>query len=366
MNILIDCYELIKGYGKSLGIYNYTRDLLKFLVPKLTEKYNVIIICNESNARDFTYSNCKMAILNPIPYDSKNKVLWEFHKVNNYIRKFNVDLYYSPRGFTPLLKECKLCTTIHDLIPFYYKYNYRDQIKKLENLYITKRLKQSALKADKIITISEFSKKQIIDQFQVSEEKISVIYNGMNDNKYYRDVKIEEEYIFAISSILAHKNLTGILKGYEEYCKINEKPLKLKVCGVKDYARYKGKISIETWKNVEFLKYLSDEELNGYYKNAKCFLFLSKIEGFGFPPLEAMKFQTPVICSDIECLREVVGNAALLVDPDNYFEIGKNINKLVNDSNTANYLISQGNKKYIEYGWEKCAEEVAKVFEQIL
>jgi len=195
---------------------------------------------------------------------------------------------------------------------------------------------------------------------------VTTIYNGIDKNKNYVDIKSEEGYIFAISSNLPHKNLIGILRSYDEYYKNSKHPLKLKICGIKDYEKYKNGISLNAWENIEFLKYLSDEELNGYYKSSFCFLFLSQIEGFGFPPLEAMKFKIPVICSKIPCLEEVVGQSALLVEPNNYVEVSNNIIKLQKDKELQQKLSIDGEAKTNNYDWNICAKSVLDVFKEVL
>lgn len=363
MNILIDCYELIKGHGKSIGIYNYTQSLLEHLIPILSKKYKVFIICNENNYEDFQSKEADIIIANNVPYNAGEKIFWEMYLINRYIKKNKIDLYYSPRGFVPIIKKTKMCITMHDLIPFYYRERYR---KNFENLYITYRLKQSSRKSDKIITISNFSKNEIIQKLDIHKDKIRVIYNGINKQISAKEMDIKEPYIFAIASNLPHKNLYGILKSYEKYFEMCSSPIKLKISGVKKHSEYLSSFPKEMCRNIEFLSFLETEELYGYYKSADCFLFLSEIEGFGFPPLEAMSIGTPVICSKIQCLEEILGEAAIFVSPYNYLEIANSIIKLQNDCELKTQLISRGFEILSNYCWDKCAEDVYYVMEEIL
>lgn len=364
MKIMIDCYELIKGYGKSIGIYNYTKNLLDHLIPRLIDKHEVIIITNIKNNEDFKYKNVKNIIIDILPTNILSKIIWEMITVSYYIKKNDIELYFSPRGFLPRFPlKCKMVTTIHDLIPLYYKENYYDEINKLENFYIVSRLKKSCERADKILTISNFSKNEIVNKFNIDYSKIDVVYNGINFNKQVKKPKKynDSKYIFAISSsTLKHKNLDAIINSYYVYFKRSSNPLKLKLCGVKNIEEYTSKITRECLNNIELLPFISDEELNWYYANANVFLFLSKIEGFGFPPLEALKFSTNVICSNIECFKEIIKDKAIFVDSDNYEEVAMKLVEFEGEKKKANNYFKEIKEKY---NWNSASLKIERIFD---
>lgn len=364
MNILIDCCQLTKGKGKSIGIYNYTKYLLDNLIPNLVDKYNIFILNNKNNLDDFKYLGSKNIVLEYNFDKNLNKVLWEIYWVRKYIKKYNIDLYYSSRGFLPpFVKECRLVTTVHDLIPIYYKENYKEDLNFMENKYIVNRLRNSCKRADGLITISEFSKKQVVDYFGINGDKISVIYNGLDLNTSYKEINKKEDFIFSItSSSLKHKNLEGILKAYNSYFKLSENPMRLKLCGVKDDTLIKKIIDEEALNSVDILPFLSDDELNGYYKYANVFLFLSKIEGFGFPPLESLKFSTPVICSDIECFREILDSGVTFVNENVADDVAE---ALLKYEKKQNFHIDISNLE-MKYNWENVANRFEKIFDKVL
>lgn len=354
MKILIDCYELMKGYGKSIGIYNYTIGLLSELIPIINRENEIIIITNSLNNKDFNYENTKSVCIDKVPYSAKDKVYWELLGVVQFIKKEKADLYYSPRGFLPPIKNCKMITTIHDLIPLYYKENYREKLINLEKMYIINRLKASCKIADKIITISNFSKKQIVEKFNIDQRKISVIYNGIEKRKFnFEESFKDEKFIFALTSELKHKNLHGILKGYESYCEKSTNPLPLKICGIKNKDKYKDIVNDNVWNKIEFLGYLSDRELHWHYKFSSAFLFLSKIEGFGFPPLEALQYTNKVICLKIPVLKEIL-NESVVYAEDNFDDIGNKILEVISKEDMYYSDIIENFK------WSTCASKFAK------
>lgn len=363
MKIMIDCYQLIKGNGKSIGIYNYSKNLLDHLIPIISNEHEIIILTNTKNNDEFTYKNVKNIVIDKLPTNTLVKVLWELVIVSYYIMKNNAEMYFSPRGFLPPFpSKCKMITTVHDLIPVYYKEHYNNEINKLENYYVVNRLKQSCKIADKIITISNFSKKDIVKKFNIDENKIHVIYNGVDLIKNIQRPKNfeNEKYIFSISSSsLSHKNLEAILNSYVIYYKKSSNPLKLKICGVKNIDKYKHSVPKECLNNIIILPFISDEELNWYYANANVFLFLSKIEGFGFPPLEALKFSTNVICSDIECLKEILGSEAIMVNANNYEEVARNLSGFEGEKQKNNTSFNNLRRKY---DWNDAALKVKSIF----
>lgn len=366
MKIMIDCYQLIKGYGKSIGIYNYTKNLLDNLIPILKDNHEITIITNTKNHEDFKYENVKNIIVDILPTSNLLKIIWEIIGIPFYIKKDNSELYFSPRGFLPpFSSKCKMITTIHDLIPLYYKENYYDEINKLENFYIIKRLKKSCERADRILTISNFSKNEIINKFNIDYKKIDVVYNGINLNKKVKKPKKidNSKYIFSISSsTLNHKNLDAIINSYYIYFKKSLNPLKLKLCGVKSIEKYTSRISKECIENIELLPFISDEELNWYYESANVFLFLSKIEGFGFPTLEALKFSTSVICSDIECFREIINGKCIFVNPNNYEEIAMKLIEFEGEKKKNNNDFKEISEKY---NWNEASLKIKQIFDYL-
>ena len=167
-------------------------------------------------------------------------------------------------------------------------------------------------------------------------------------------------YICAITSGLPHKNANGILKSYEEYRKLANSPIDMHVIGIDE--NYKADISEEAKKHIHFHKFIKDN--NDLYKlisNADIFLFLPLIEGFGLPPIEAMQLEVPVICSNASSLPEVVGDAAILVDPEDFCQVGRAVHNLQENECLKKELIDKGKENVKRFSWDERAKLYWKV-----
>lgn len=363
MRIVIDCFKQVKGVGKSIGIYNLSLNLVKNLVmererteDKSIKESSIVVLGNAHNEVDFNIPGVefiKVTDMNPL-----NKIhclLWELFYVSSVCKKYNADRVVFPRGFCALTHPVKDIVIIHDLIPFYYDKHYPNFFNKLENWYIMKRLKSSAKTCNQVITISEASKNEILLHCGVGEEKITVIHNGCNEMSYDKVQQKNEKYIVAITSGLPHKNAKGVVYSYSEYCKQCDKPMPLVIIGIDSVDEYdidediKGKITCH-----KFIK--DNTSLHNMISNASIFMFLSLVEGFGFPPLEAMQLGVPVICSNCSSLPEIVGDAAVLVDPNDYSAVAKAMVSLEHDEEKCETLIELGYKNVERFAWDSRAK----------
>lgn len=359
MKIVIDCFKQVKGCGKSIGIYNLTLNLIKNLIEYKKNTTNkqvinaeLIILGNSYNRQDFDIYGVKFInIQNYNPLNKANCIIWELFYVSYICKKLGADKVIFPRGFCALVHPIKDIVIIHDLIPFYYNENFPGFLKRIENTYIMARLKKSAQKCNQIITISEASKKDILKYCNVDENKITVIYNGCNEIFWKKEIyHTRTPYICAITSDMPHKNAKGVLESYKKYCEISDNPLNLVVIGIDNTSFYK--LSSTVREKIICYKFIKENErLYSIIANSRVFLFLSLIEGFGFPPLEAMQLHVPVICSNRSSLPEVVGKAAELVDPLNYDDIASKLNRLIADNIRRENFIKLGNTNYKRFLW---------------
>lgn len=261
-------------------------------------------------------------------------------------------------GLGPLLTSKKIMT-IHDLAfmvnPAWYSKSYVCLYKLLTPL--------CASTSMRLLTVSEFSKNEIIKRLAVKEEKISVIYNAVSPlfQLCVNAVTSEGKYILAVSSIDPRKNFAILLKALEY---IKDKNIKLKVVGGQDmiYSTSIKELSKDTCADkVEWLGRISDGELKTLYANALCFVYPSLYEGFGIPPLEAMSCGTPTIVSDIPPLREVCQDASLYINPYDAEDIANKINILAFDEGLRKDLMSKGYRRCSFFDWEKSAKKLAGV-----
>lgn len=360
MRIIIDCFKQVKGEGKSMGIYNFTLDLVKILnqgKKKLSDSRvkdaEIVVIANKYNRNEFKEKGIKVVLIkNYDPLDKFQCVTWELFGVANVRKKLKGDIVILPRGYASLLQPEYDVIVIHDLIPFYYNENYPGVFNRVENTYVMKRLRSSAKHCRKIITISEKSKEDIVSRFGISEEKISVIYNGQKPLHFEKKDGDLKPYAVAVTSALPHKNAGGIVRSFQKYCEISENPVDLIVIGIGDVDAYELPDSIK--EKITCYRFIQDEqEMYSIIANAKIFVFLSLVEGFGRPPIEAMQLEVPVICSNVSSLPEVVGNAAALVDPQNPEEVALEMDELVNDERKRQDLVEKGLENVKRFSWER-------------
>lgn len=220
-----------------------------------------------------------------------------------------------------------------------------------------------AKKALHILTVSEFSRKEIIDCLKVGENKISVIYNGVSHNfinKKTNDFKeIPFEYILAVSSIDPRKNFARLLSAVN----LLEANIKLVIIGNSNNVFQN--INLELSNRITYLGHVSDEQLKMYYSNAKLFIYPSVYEGFGLPPLEAMAIGCPTVVSDILVFNEIFGNATKYFDPYDANDISRCINQVLKSKEIQEELISKGLKLVNKYSWRNSAQKLVQIIEKL-
>lgn len=367
MILVVDCFKLVRGAGKSIGIYNLALNLVRNLVEEKAgtkdseiKQCKIVVLGNAYNEKEFNIPGVEFVCIEHNPLNKLRCIWWELFEVSFAARKYHADKMIHPRGYAPILKMTKEYIVVHDMIPFYYDEHYKGYFNRLENFYIMWRLKASIRSCDRVITISEASCEDILKRVKVSKDKISVIYNGYNRISELPIQGIKEDYMIAVTSNLPHKNAEGIIRAYERYCSKTDKPLKLRIIGIADVAQYH--LSQDVGNNIICYKYIeSNEEMHHMIAAAKIFLFLSLVEGFGFPPIEAMQLGTPVVCSGVSSLPEVVGGAAILVDPCEPDEVAEALVKLQNDENKQQELIAKGYHNIERFSWDKTANKYADI-----
>ena len=373
MKIVVDCFKLVKGTGKSIGIYNVARSL----VQELSKKQKIIVLGTEYNREDFDLPGVTFVCVKYNPLNKIVCILWELYLVTVSLNRIGADVVLFPRGFSYLkLFDCfvkaKNYVIIHDMIPFYYDEHYPGVLSKFENFYIMNRLKASAKNCNRVITVSEASKNDIVRVTGIKPDKVIVIYNGMNKMDILSEERTEEEkkdvqdgqgYISAVCSALPHKNADGVVSCYKKYYELQKESgceiLGLVIIGLSDVKKYNLPEEIEA--KIKCYKYLEkDSDMHKLIKNSRFFMFLSKVEGFGFPPLEAMQLGVPVICSQVSSLPEVVGDAAILVNPDDEDAVVSKMIEMESEKLRSN-LIEKGYANTKRFMWDDKAEEYLKV-----
>lgn len=287
-----------------------------------------------------------------------NSHLWEQFELPYYLTKIGNPLLICFSGIGPILYKNKIIT-IHDLSfyknPFWFKINYAFIYSILTPL--------SLIYYKKILTVSEFSKLEIINRLGIKNNKISVIYNAVSENliKCIEKKPINfqlKNYCLTISSLDPRKNIKTII----QIAKKSEK-IKFVLVG-KKFKNFNFKKFRNLPDNLIWIENATDENLKYLYKHADFFLYLSLYEGFGIPPIESMAFNCPVICSEIPSLKEVCKDSAQFVNPLNINDILNSIEIITNNDTIKNTFIEKGLITSKLYNWQYSAEKLIKIIDE--
>lgn len=289
---------------------------------------------------------------------SLNTHLWEQISLPRYLKRIGSPLLISFTGCGPLNYSNQIMT-IHDVsherYPEWFSKNYYRFYH-----YMMPRIGK---KAHAVLTVSEFSKKEIVDTLGINDEKIHVVHSNVPfQNKPSKEEILSfkrnpeaERYILAVSSMDPRKNFIRLVEAFD---KIKDKSVKLYIIGMSFKAFNTPDLQKLIGENVHLPGYIPDEKLQTMYQNALLSVYPSLYEGFGLPPLESMTYGCPVINSDIPALREVSQDAALYVDPYNVEDITEKIEQLLVDEPLRKELQEKGLLQIKKYSWDKSAKQV--------
>lgn len=289
--------------------------------------------------------------------------------VTSKFNRYKYDIYWQPNYiFNKSVKaKYKVCS-VHDFsFELYEKFHPKERIK-----YYKKNFYKSTKSSDLIITGSEYTKKEILDRFDIPEKNIKVIYHGIRHDifKVYSNlninIKLPKKFILSVGSVEPRKNLLGLLQAYNLLDEKIKAEYKLVLVGFKGWNNSEIMSLIEQNKeNVLYLGFVSDEDLAKIYNLASCFVYPSFYEGFGLPPIESMACGTPVITSNIASIPEVCLDAALYCNPHDVKDISDKIVSVLEDENLANSLIEKGLSRSKFFDWDKSAKKHEEVFKEL-
>jgi glycosyltransferase involved in cell wall biosynthesis len=237
----------------------------------------------------------------------------------------------------------------------------------------------AAHRSARVLTVSEASKRDILYYFNIPEDKVTVIHNGLDErfrvsppeteiHRLRERFQLDEQFVLYAGNVKPHKNVERLIDAFHILHTNGFAHLKLLIIGsdISKYAMLRRAIhTYDLHKYVRFLGFVSDETLAALYRLAAVFVFPSLYEGFGFPPLEAMAAGTPVVASNLSSLPEVLGDAALLVDPYDANAIAQAIRRVLVDDALRRDLRIRGLAKVQDYSWEEAARHVRRIYNEV-
>ncbi len=319
-----------------------------------------------------------------VPTHPNEFSLQSYFELNRILRHHKVDLLHVPHLFwKPQSVPCPYVVTVHDLLDHLYKVNSASWIKRSLHFEFTKRVLH---RAARIFAVSNFSKKDTERLFQVPADKIEVIYNALDDrfrqgHASEADRKLIAEryqvrypFLLYAGRISPHKNVVRIIEAFAalkaELQKEGQYPdLKLIIIGdelSKHPDLRRAVVKTRMQHEVRFLGFVPIGVLRIFYDLAKVFVFPSLYEGFGLPPLEAMAHGTPVVTSNTSSIPEVVGNAAVMVNPENVFEIMHALHRVLCDQAVREKLKSRGAVQAQRFSWDESVRRMLEVYHEVV
>ncbi len=352
---------------KRTGTENYSRNLIRHLLA-LQSDHRYRLYFNRPPTYNLQPVTCNLRIM-PFPR------LWTHLRLSWEMAHRPPDLLFVPAHVLPIVHPRRSVVTIHDLGYLYYPQAHR----LLDRLYLDLSTRYNARAATHLIADSSATERDLIERYGTNPDKITVIYPGY-DNTVFQPTRDKEvikavkarhgiagDYILFVGTLQPRKNLARLIEAFSnlQYPISN---IQLLISGKKGWLyeeifRRVEELGLE--ERVVFTDYVPEGDLPALLSGARLFVFPSLYEGFGMPVLEAMACGTPVVCSNTSSLPEVVGDAALLVDPLDVGELAAALARVLDDAELRTELIQRGFEQAKGLSWEKCARETLDVLESV-
>ena len=358
---------------RGTGIGTYTYQLINNL-NKVDTLNNYFIFMAENPNNIPLFKNSPSV---EIP-EATNVSFWDNINLPNTLKDENIDIYHVPQNGVGLSTNlnCSSVITLHDVIP----YKMPETVSKRYMKIFLESIPKIVNETSGIITVSNYSKNDIIETFNIPKEKIFVthlasepIYKPLDKlickNIVKKKYAISEDYILFVGGFSPRKNIPGLIKAFSRLSYKNKQYFKLVIAGAKgeSYAKYQELTEkLEIRDKVVFPGFVPTMDLPFLYNAANLFVYPSFYEGFGLPPLEAMSCGIPVISSNLTSIPEVVGSSGLLVDPYNIEEITSSMNAVLSDKKLSDKLSASGIKRASEFSWRKTAFETVSAYNKII
>ena len=301
--------------------------------------------------------------------------IWFEWSVPRILKKIKADLFLSPDAYLSLKTDVPSIPVFHDLNFEHYP----KDIPLLNRKYYRYFFPRYARKASRIVTVSEFSKKDIVNLYDIPPEKVSVVYNGANEDfKPVNDAVKEETrktlsegcpYLIFVGALHPRKNLARLFQAFDYFKGAHKTDIKLVVVGKKKYwtgeiqAAYEG---MKYKEEVIFSGRMTAEKLHKAVASALAMAYVSYFEGFGIPIIEAYRCDTPVVTSNVTSMPEVAGDAAVLVDPFSVKSIAEGLEKVALDSELRATMIEKGKARSKLFTWQNSADNLWSVIDSVL
>jgi glycosyltransferase involved in cell wall biosynthesis len=372
MRIAVNTRFLLKG--KLEGIGWFTHQTLNRMVIAHPQ-HEFIFIFDRPYHPDFVFAaNVTPVVMGP---PARHPILWWLWfevSIPRILKKYKADVFLSTDGFASLRTTIPQCLVIHDLAFVHYP----QYIPKLICKYLQIFTKKFVNKADKIITVSQYTHDDVAATYNTPAQKLEIVYNSAHD--YYKPLSYEQksvvkqkytdgaDYFVYAGSLHPRKNIVNLLKAYAQFKKFTQSKMKLVLVGRLAWLTKEIEDTLLQHPNAEDIvriDYMDAQDLSQVIGSAYAMVYVSKFEGFGIPILEAINCNIPVITSNTTSMPEVGGNACLLVNPDSVSEIADAMKKIYNDENCRNSLIANCAAQAAKFNWDDSAAKLFSIISSV-
>jgi glycosyltransferase involved in cell wall biosynthesis len=370
MKIAIDARK-----WRDYGIGTYVRNLVRHLA-RIDHETTYFLFCDdadEATLRDLAENFV------PVVERSEGYSVMEHFSIPRQLERLGADLLHSPHYVVPLLCRKRNVVTIHDCIHLLFP---QYLTKPFALRYAKFMMGHAVRRSDAILTVSEASRRDILRFYpEADPDRIQVVPNAIDDaileepgeeerERVTERYQIRGRYVLYAGNIKPHKNLDRLISAFGVLKQTSgHEDVKLLIIG--DEVNKWGSLrrSVEAAgvrQDVRFFGFVPDHTLSALYRMASVFAFPSLYEGFGLPPLEAMACGTPVVTSKISSLPEVVGDAAILVDPYDVEDIAAALVRVLDDAQLRKNMIARGRERVAHFSWERSVKAIHECYMKVL
>ncbi len=372
MKIAINARELLKGRMEGIGRYIFETTRRMVLDHPEDEFY---FFFDRAYDPSFIFAdNVKPIVVHP---QARHPILWYLWfewGVPYYLKKHNIDVFYSGDTYVSMKTSVPTLIVCHDIAYKHYPNHLRASHKK----YYQNNFPKFHKKADHIVAVSNFTKQDIVSTYDIEPDKVTIGYNatpkGFKPLEEDEKKKIKGEltkgnpYFIYVGSLHPRKNVVNLIKAFDIFKKEQGTDHKLVLVGRMAWKNEELKKTYETTTHrddIIFTGHISNEQLPRYLAAAEALTYVSVFEGFGIPILEGMSSGTPVITSNVSSMPEVAGDAALLIDPHDPSSIANGMQEVISNTQLREDMISKGFERTKEFSWKKTADHIYEELRKI-
>lgn len=373
MKIAINCaFYQPRGGGISEYIYNLVTNLVE--IDRVND-YLIYVLEDYIEYASKTFTGVR---IKSMPYTSQQTVRRSIFEQFFWLqeeRTEKFDIFHSPFFHSPILKKAKQIMTVHDLRFCVYPSTYAF----IRLHFLRYAVRKSVKTVDHIISISEFTKSELMKYYNLSNDRITTIHEAINREDFSTEKidyskldtsmiekLIKKKFLFTLGHIEPRKNYVSLVRAFKKLRENGNEDVYLVVAGKRAHGYREFIKEIEDDLRIIYLDFVSRDMLLWLYSNATAFVFPSIYEGFGFPPLEAASLGTVSAVANSSCIPEICGDGATYFDPYDINDMANVCDRILNDEKLRNHLLVKAKDNLERYSWRRNAEETLALYNSLL